>query len=124
MQLSEHQYNEPALRQFGEEATTLLLAGRFDDLANRFGYAIANGREPAKAIEDDFTGALSGSGVDEARKAKHAVFVKHFKQNDTKLLALVESRITLSADKTLLVELIVAAAPEGKRLYLEQISGV
>jgi hypothetical protein len=53
MEVTESQTDRPSLERFGQEAAALLRKGDFGALADRFGYAMAYGREPAFAIEAD-----------------------------------------------------------------------
>jgi hypothetical protein len=47
MLLSSAQTDKKSLSAFGQEASTLLIRHDYLELANRFGYVLANGREPA-----------------------------------------------------------------------------
>ncbi|HEV2620663.1 MAG TPA: hypothetical protein VGU65_01080 [Frateuria sp.] len=53
MEILDNQTDKVSLLQLSAEAVGLLASGNFDDLANRFGYALAYGRDRGTAIRDD-----------------------------------------------------------------------
>lgn len=58
MQLTNSKIDDAALKAIGRDVAHLLCAGEVDALAARFGYAIALGRVPATAIQEDLGGML------------------------------------------------------------------
>jgi hypothetical protein len=124
MQLLESQTNASSLSAFGAEAVGLLCSGEFRALADRFGYALAFDREPAKAIEEDLATCLAEiqSNVFAPSNARPSATVKFFKPNATGLFAVVECPVPTENGAQLLVELIVTLAREHKHVTLEQIS--
>lgn len=62
MQILESDITNHGLAQHARRAADLFRAGDFDKLAMDYGYAIANGRNPADAMREDLEHALFGSG--------------------------------------------------------------
>ena len=124
MQLLESQTNASSLSALGAEAIGLLCSGEFRALAERFGYALAFDREPAKAIEEDLAACLAEikSKVLAPSNVHRSATVKFFKANTTGLFAVVECPVPTENGAELLVELIVTLAREHKYVTLEQIS--
>jgi hypothetical protein len=120
MQISDSQTDENALASLGADAVQLLRCSDFSGLAQLFGYAVALGREPATAIQEDLASSLSelsATGLDSSRE--HSATVKYFEQNDSGLFALVECAIPANNGTELLLELVVTT---NKHVGLEQIS--
>jgi hypothetical protein len=59
MYLLPHQKTEEALRNLACAAIDLLVEGKVDLLAERYGYAVACERELGEAIRADLAGAMS-----------------------------------------------------------------
>jgi hypothetical protein len=126
MKLLDNQLDKPSLAKFGEEACRLFIARDFRELADTFGYALACDRDTAKAIESDFGNCLScpSRPQNEQDSAVESVTVRHFQDNGTGLLAVVECVITIGREAGVLIELIAAKNGEDKNLYLEDINAV
>jgi hypothetical protein len=92
-------------------------------LANKFGYALAYGREPAAAIEIDFLGAAASPHL-VASDAPTPIVVGYFRPNSTGLFALVECTVPVAEGSAVLLELIVTERGEEKYITVEDISGV
>lgn len=121
MKLSSAQTDEKTLALFGAEASMLLENRDFSRLAERFGYALAYGRDIALAIENDFEQCLNETeGV--SSQVSPSVQVKYFKPNSTHLFALVECISPVKPGSSALIELIVSGVGEEKHITLEQIS--
>lgn len=97
----------------------MLMRKDYSGLANRFGYALAYGREPAAAIESDFLRAAA-SPINRQRE----IVVKYFEPNSTGLFAVVECTVPVAEGAAVLLELIVGGRDEEKQIALEDISGV
>jgi len=113
------------LTTLGLEATDLLLTGRIDALADRFGYALSYGRERADAIREDLALTLNEFGAASLPNAttQPSVDVKYFGPNDTGLVGLIKCRIPTNTRAHLLIELVLSGDPAAPYVTLEQISG-
>lgn len=121
MKLSSAQTDEKTLALFGAEASMLVENRDFSRLAERFGYALAYGRDIALAIENDFEQCLNETaGV--SSQVSPSVQVKYFKPNSTHLFALIECISPVKPGVSVLIELIVSGVGEEKHITLEQIS--
>lgn len=104
------------------QAVHLLRAGKFDALAESFGYAVAIGREPASAIAEDVRRSLDEMGATYlAEDAQFTTEVKYFKPGSF-LLAAVECTLPTNNGRALLMELVVTQTGESAHVTLEQIS--
>jgi hypothetical protein len=120
MHLADSQFNEAALRELGIEASSLLHASNFEGLASRFGYALAREREPAQALEEDIR-ALFGPESALTHVSSRSVTVNFLEPNDIGLLAEVTVQTGFGERALAALDLVVAAGPGGKRLFLEQV---
>ena len=113
-----------SLAAYGAEVIRLLCSGRIDTVANRFGYSLAHGREPAVAIREDLGRCLTElKATSLATSLNHAApTVKYFEPNDTRLVAVVECLARADNGSNVLVELIVQGDEHGKHTALEDIS--
>ena len=123
MRLSSAQADERSLADFGEEASTLLLRHDYSALANRFGYMLAFGREPALAIEADYLCAAA-SPFKISSSQHPSIVVKYFKPNSTGLFAVVECTVPVGNERAVLLELIVTGRDGERHIAVEDISGV
>src|SRR4249919_3412882 len=124
MQISDSQTDEASLAAFGIDAIRLLCAGDVAAVADRYGYAIALGREPSDAIRDDLASCLT-----EVRAASllpapavTTVSVKYFAPNDSGLFALVQAVAPAENGTGILVELVVTTKDARMHVSLEQLS--
>ena len=122
MELLSSQFEVLELTAFGKEASSLLVLHDFNGLANRFGYALAQGQDPAIAIEADYRRALESPHKISQGEAP-SIAVKFFQQNNTGLVAVVESIVPVTRDSAVLLELIVTRSGERAHITLEDISG-
>jgi hypothetical protein len=123
MKLSANQVDVQSLTQVGREAVALIDARDFRTLGERFGYALAYGRNLAEAIESDFVQCISDAPGPSGDAAKF-IKVKYFESDDIPLYAVVECITPVGNDAAVLVELIVTGNGEEKHITLEQISYV
>lgn len=102
----------------------MLSSADIDSLANRFGYALAYGREPAAAIREDLARCLAevGSAALVSSLMPSSVKVKYFEPNDSGLFALVECIAPTDNGSKLLVELVVTGDEANRHITLEDIS--
>jgi hypothetical protein len=121
MRLSPNQIDTESLRQLGREAIVLVQGRDFLTLSERFGYALAFGRNSARAIESDFAQCIAEAERPLSDKAQ-SVQVKYFKPDDAPFFALIECIVPISKETAVLVELIVTSKGEEKYITLEQIS--
>jgi hypothetical protein len=124
MKLSPDQTDVDSLSRFGEELVQLLIRRDFVTVANRFGYALAYGRELTHAIESDFNALLSdyNSGPENSLPKKPSIIVKYFQPNDSNLFAIVECVFFASVNCSILAELIVTTKEQDMYASLEDIS--
>lgn len=123
MQLSAHQIDEAQLTQLGLEATALIRAGDLAAAVARFGYALAQEREPSVALQEDLADCLAQLGAGAlAPDQPIATIVRYLAENDSGLFAAVECRVPADNGSAVLVELIVTSKGAQKHLCLEQIS--
>src|SRR5690606_22102928 len=91
MQLSAHQTDEAQLTQLGLEATALIRAGDLAAAVARFGYALAQEREPSVALQEDLADCLAQLGAGAlAPDQPIATIVRYLAENDSGLFAAVE----------------------------------
>jgi hypothetical protein len=110
-----------SLTQLGKEASSLVDKRDFSALADRFGYALSYGRNPAKAIENDFLQCIAEAESPSSNTVQ-SIQVKYFKPDDSQFYALVECIVPVAHDSAVLVELVVFDKDEAKHITLEQIS--
>ena len=105
------------------EASKLLASSRYTELASRFGYAIALGRTPSAAIQQDLEASLAqlqATHLDADATPK--IDVKFFGPTES-LVALAESRIPTQNGRAILLELVVTASSKSFHATVEQVSG-
>ena len=113
------------LAQLGEDAARLVRTGDYATLVERFGYALAFGRELATAVRNDVRASLAEVGDPPISDKAGSVVVKYFPPNAERFVALIECDLPLVANAgTLLVELIVLRDGATQHVTLEQISVV
>ncbi len=124
MQIPANMTDEASLAELGVEAVRLLSFGNIHDLANRFGYALALGREATSAIQDDLSLCLNdlraGCLVPSSQPTSTAV--KYFAEDEPVFFALIECTAPTDTGAEVLVELIVTSKGWEKHVTLEQIS--
>lgn len=124
MEIEASHLNEEFLLRVGEEASRLLQARNFIEVAERFGYALAFDHTPAAAIERAIEKAASRHLDPDAFPAPAFVGAKvsYFEPNGTGLRALIECSIEFNPGQRVLAEFIVAENAGRLNLFLEQIS--
>lgn len=123
MKLLANQTGEASLRKIGDEAVQLVRAGEVEALVQRFGYAVALGREPVSAVEADLSSSLAEIGA--ARllpDGPYSSAVTYFKPNTSGLFALVECVVPADVGGAVLIELVITSQDEEKYVSLEQLS--
>lgn len=123
MKLSPEQTSQEALARLGAEVIALIESRNFSTLAGRFGYALAQGRNLAKAIEEDFDRFVAESGEGGGRYSP-SINVKYFEPNDASLYAVVECIANIGDKITFEIDLIVTSDGGGKFITLEGINCV
>lgn len=104
------------------EVAQLLFAQKYADLAARFGYAVALGREPVAAIRDDLNTCLAELGGSELQPdVPPEVQVTYFRP-DGPLRAIAEGALFNVSGARVLVEVVVSDARGELHATLEQIS--
>lgn len=125
MKLLPSQTDETSLSAFGQEAQVLLVRRDYAALASRFGYARANGRPLAAALEADFLNAASSPiTVGSGEYLPLAITVTYFTPNATGLFAVIECPVSIAENSGVLLELIVTEKGEDRYITVEDISGV
>ena len=114
------------LEAFGIQARQLLCSSNISELGNKFGYALACGRDPAEAILTAVNASLRELGaLHIVEFAPHPEpVVKCFLPNEIGLVALVECRVLTDNDSLVLLELVVTGNDENRYISVEQICGV
>lgn len=112
-----------SLAALGVEALRLLCSGSIATLASRFGYAVAYGREPAAAIQEDLNRYLGGLRATSlvAPDNGETPKVRYFKSNSIGLLASIDCLAKTNTGSQLLVTLVVAGTRQAKHITLEDI---
>lgn len=123
MKLSSLQIEPEPLAALAVEASKLLAAGKYLELAERLGYAVALGRNPATAIQEDLRSSLAeledtqlDFGADPETR------VKYFKPNDNNLYAVAECVLATTGGHGVLIELVVFGRENEFHATLEQVS--
>jgi hypothetical protein len=125
MKLPSCQSDEASLAQLGAEVARLLKEEKHAELAARFGYALARGKDPARVIQSEVTECFwrSARVVGFSKNLSPAIVVKYFEPNDTGLFALVECTVPLlNGVGGVLAELVVTTMGNDRHVFLEQIS--
>lgn len=122
MKLSLQHVEPKPLEALATEVGRLLMAGKFSELAARFGYAVALGRDTSTAIQQDLDACLAHFGDGNLDpNAQPIIQVKYFKPND-QLHAVAECSLATASGHWLLAELVVCATGNDFHVTLEQIS--
>ncbi|EDY18010.1 hypothetical protein CfE428DRAFT_4440 [Chthoniobacter flavus Ellin428] len=124
MKLLPNQVDESCLLRLGEEAVSLLERGDFQTLADRFGYALAFGNDPAVVIEEELRSCIAEFRVLPERQfvVSPCIEVKYFQRNNAGLFAVIECVFMGAEGCPILAELIVTSSGEDKYVSLEQVS--
>ena len=103
---------------------SLLEKRDFHSLADRFGYALAYGRRPAAAIEEELGSCIAKyhASVEEKPSFSPSTVVKYFSENDSGLWVVVECVFITSEGCPILAELIGTASGEDRYILLEEVS--
>lgn len=112
------------LSTLGVQALRPLCSGDIGTLADRFGYSLAHGREPATSIRQDLMQCLVEIGATSLTPAseRSAANVKYLEPNDSGLYADVECLAPTDNGHSVLVELVVTGSEAERHITLEQIS--
>ena len=118
------QTDESSLHQLGEDVLRLLCLRNFQELADRFGYALAYERDSAEAIKADFDACFSDCKELPMTFSPHtcSVTVKYFAPNSPNLFAVIECIAQLSGNASALLELIVTTKGQNNYACIESIS--
>ena len=123
MRISDSQTNQESLASLGAEAVALLCSGSIAELASRFGYALAHGRDTEAAIREDLAACLSEvHAAHLAPSGKESPTVTYFQPNGSNLVAQVGCDIPTENGNILLAELIVTSEGCATFVTLEQLS--
>ena len=84
MQITADQTSVESLAGIGSQAAILLCAGNIAQLAKQYGYALAHGREPSLAIQEELAASLSELGATSVLEPSVTPpRVSYFKPNET-----------------------------------------
>lgn len=124
MRLSQDELGEDSLARFGREIVDMLVTEHYEELAQRYRYAMAHGRAMASALREDFQLAhANGRMVPRiADVPRPGVRVSYFAPNESNLFALIECFVTFINNTQVLVELIVSTDGSDYYLCVEDIS--
>ena len=126
MEISESQMDRQSLERFGHEAAVLLRTGDFDALAERFGYAMAYGRELASAIEADLKAESPNDIVSIGDTAPY-LMIKYYDADafeSTGLVAAVECIAHLADGAAFEFSLVVTGKGARRYISLESVGRV
>jgi len=126
MEVTESQTDRPSLERFGQEAAAFLRNGDFGALANRFGYAMAYGREPAFAIEADLNSVPPDDAV-APKNVAPSMAIKHFNGDaaeSTGLVAALECITHLADGSAIEFTLVVTGKGLERYITLEGVNRV
>ena len=124
MKLLPTQTDEASLLQIGREAVSLFEKRDFQSLADRFSYALALGKSPAAAIEEDFQTCIADfrASPEPRLPVRPSMVVRYFKPNNSNLFAVVECFFSASEGCPILAEFIVTSLREDTHVTLEDVS--
>lgn len=122
MKLVPTQLGKKTLAALGEEAASMIMTHSFEALANRYGYALAWGREPVFALKTDYKKATS-SPLTTTSLEGVSVSVKYFEPNDLGLFAVIECTIPLAEGGTIGMDLVITEKGVEKYISVEDIYG-
>ncbi|HET8900869.1 MAG TPA: hypothetical protein VFM84_02930 [Holophagaceae bacterium] len=125
MKISDSQCDETTLTRMGAEACELITKGNYRELADRFGYALAFGKDTAEAIQMEVEDCLSKSGASERLSvpSQPAIRVGFFSPDSELFCAVVECQLKLTGGAgNMRIDLIVTNNGNEKYVTLEEIS--
>lgn len=121
MEITPDDLNNEFLASLGSEAVALLHGQFFDRLTDKFPYAVAFGRNHAKALEDDLASCLQDD-EQASGSASPSITVKYFRPGQSFLVAVVECFTQFPGGKIILLDLIVNVGESGMHVSLEGVS--
>jgi len=124
MKITATQAEPEALAALAHEASELLASGRYDELIQSFGYALAFGRNLTEAIRNDVAACLAELGATGLGGAPPSIKVSRFSPNSTALVALAECMLPAKPAGRILLELVVTADGSQHYVTLEQVTAV
>jgi hypothetical protein len=122
MRLPSRQVEPEPLAALADEVAQRLFAGKYADLAARFGYAVALGREPAAAIRDDLRSCLAELGESALQPDVPPEVRLSYFGPDGPLKAVAECVLFALNGVRVLVEVVVSEANGELHATLEDIS--
>lgn len=124
MKLLQNQVDNNQFSRLGEELVLLFEKRDFSSIADRFGYALAYGRDPAKAIEEELLSCVSAfQRLPQPQDVvSPSIVVKRFTDTNLSLVAVIECHFFMAGGCPVLAELIVTGKGEDKYVSLEQVS--
>ncbi|HEY4146612.1 hypothetical protein [Pinirhizobacter sp.] len=121
MEITPDDLNNDFLTSLGSEAIALLHGKFFDRLIDKFGYAVAFGRDPAKALEADLAYCLQDD-EQASGSASPSIEVKYFRPGQSFLVAVVDCVTQFPGGKIILLNLIVSVGNSGMHVCIEGVS--
>lgn len=122
MQLLPQQQNVDALRDLASEGIDLLATGQFELLVERYGYALACGRNPVDAVRMDLAEALSETSENKLLQVgPNDLPVVFYQENDSGLLGAIDCEVPTRAGGNIWVSFVVTGTETGQFLTLEDI---
>lgn len=114
------------LAEFGWEVIDLVRGGKFAEIADRFGYALASGADPTEAIIIAFRDCVTFvDGMPQIPQGDADVEVGLFAPKDDNLFAAISCALPLDcSSRQLLIELVALTIGDEVAVTLEQISCV
>lgn len=121
MKLAADQVNYESLTLLGHEVCDSLLKKDFAYLADKFGYAVSFGRQPAHAIAEDLEKCFA-EATHSFYPPELCVRIKTLDKNISALCATIECLLPIGQNSAALVELVVSEKNNEMYITLEQIS--
>lgn len=122
MQLLPQQQSVDALRALVSEGINLLATGQFELLVERYGYAVAFGRDLVDAVRSDLAEALSETSRNKLLQAEpNNLRVDFYRENDSGLRGAIDCEVPTQAGKNIWVSFVISRTETGQFLTLEGI---
>lgn len=122
MQLLPQQQNVDALRVLASEGINLLATGQFELLVERYGYALAFGRNPVDAVRMDLAKALSDMSENNLLQVEpNDLQVIIYQENESGLCGAIDCNLPTQAGRNILVSFVVTGIDTKQFFTLEDI---
>lgn len=123
MKLTTDKPSRKELQQFSLEAAELLVGKHFSEIAKRYGYAMAYGREIGAAIQEDFNTYKSVSALSNNGKlgVLRSLDITFYKKNDSNLVAAADCIVQVDDETQIGMNLVVTFDGASYYISLEDL---